>query len=72
MEEINNALEMLKGCDITLMYGFQAEPTELEDNNLNRIGTLKKHIINRSVSRITLPAIPIWHYISRLLRWGLA
>lgn len=42
MEEINNALEMLKGCDITLMYGFQAEPTELEDNNLNRIGTLKK------------------------------
>lgn len=42
MEEIDRALEMLKGRDITLMYGFQAEPTELEDNNLNRIETLKK------------------------------
>lgn len=42
MEEIDNAVELLKGCDIALMYGFQAEPTELEDNNLNRIGTLKK------------------------------
>lgn len=40
--EIAGALEMLKDCDITLMYGFQAEPTEIEDNNLSRIVTLKK------------------------------
>lgn len=38
--EIVEALEILKGCDVTLMYGFQAEPTEVEDNNLNRIQTL--------------------------------
>ena len=41
-EEIEKALEILNGCHITLMYGFQAEPTETEDNNLNRIQTLKK------------------------------
>lgn len=41
-EEIAHALEILKECDITLMYGFQAEPTEIEDNNLNRIRTLIK------------------------------
>jgi N,N'-diacetyllegionaminate synthase len=47
-EEIDKALEILDGCHITLMYGFQAEPTETEDNNLNRIQTLKK-IYNRPV-----------------------
>lgn len=42
LEEIERALEILEGCNVTLMYGFQAEPTELEDNNLKRIRTLKK------------------------------
>lgn len=41
-EEIKKALEILNGRHVTLMYGFQAEPTETEDNNLNRIRTLKK------------------------------
>lgn len=40
-EEITAALEVLDACDVTLMYGFQAEPTELEDNNLSRIRALK-------------------------------
>lgn len=39
-DEIAATLEMLHNCEITLMYGFQAEPTEIEDNNLNRIRTL--------------------------------
>ena len=42
IEEINVALDVLKGCEVTLMYGFQAEPTEMADNNLKRIETLKK------------------------------
>ena len=41
LEEINRALDILAVCNVTLMYGFQAEPTELEDNNLRRIGSLK-------------------------------
>lgn len=48
LKEISNAVEILKKCDVTLMYGFQAEPTELKDNNLNRIRTLKK-IYNKLV-----------------------
>jgi len=39
-DEVKNALMMLKKCDVTLMYGFQAEPTELDDNNLARISTI--------------------------------
>ena len=41
LEEIKRALDILERCNVTLMYGFQAEPTELEDNNLKRIGSLK-------------------------------
>ena len=41
LEEIKRALDILESCNVTLMYGFQAEPTELEDNNLKRIGSLK-------------------------------
>lgn len=40
LNEIDRALDILNKCDITLMYGFQAEPTQVEDNNLNRIKTL--------------------------------
>lgn len=40
-DEVDRALKILKGCNVTLMYGFQAEPTELEDNNLGRIPLLK-------------------------------
>ena len=39
--EIGEAIEVLKMCDITLMHGFQAEPTQIEDNHLNRLTTLK-------------------------------
>lgn len=41
-EEIAAALEIFDACDVTLMYGFQAEPTELADNHLNRISALKE------------------------------
>lgn len=40
-KEISTALDIFSKCNVTLMYGFQAEPTELQDNNLNRIRTLK-------------------------------
>lgn len=42
LEEIDTALQAFKGCEVTLMYGFQGEPTKLEDNNLNRIKTLRE------------------------------
>lgn len=42
LEEIIRALEVLDSSEVTLMYGFQAEPTEIEDNNLKRIQVLKK------------------------------
>jgi len=40
LDEINRALDIFSECDVTLMYGFQAEPTTIKDNNLNRIRTL--------------------------------
>ncbi len=40
-EEVEKALDILNSCQVTLMYGFQAEPTEIVDNNLNRILTLR-------------------------------
>lgn len=41
-DEIDRALEILKDCEVVIMHGFQAEPTELADNHLNRIRTLKE------------------------------
>ncbi|MBW2559309.1 MAG: N-acetylneuraminate synthase family protein [Deltaproteobacteria bacterium] len=41
-EEIDHALKVLEGCDITLMYGFQAEPTPLGENHLSRIPLLRE------------------------------
>jgi N,N'-diacetyllegionaminate synthase len=41
-DEVSRALDILDKCKVTLMYGFQAEPTEMEDNNLKRITTIKK------------------------------
>ena len=41
MAEIDRAVEILSNSPLTLMYGFQAEPTEMEDNNLGRVATLK-------------------------------
>jgi len=35
--EIDRAVNILKSCDLTLMHGFQAEPTRPADNNLNKI-----------------------------------
>jgi N,N'-diacetyllegionaminate synthase len=40
-QAIEFALDILNGCDVTLMHGFQAEPTLTKDNNLNRIRTFK-------------------------------
>lgn len=47
-EEIATALEILDGCDVTLLHGFQAEPTETQDNNLSRIQSIKKRF-NKSI-----------------------
>lgn len=41
-KEIETAADILSGSPLTLMHGFQAEPTEIGDNHLNRIITLKK------------------------------
>ena len=46
LREINKALEILcrNGAQkITLIHGFQLYPTEVEDTNLLRIATLKRH-----------------------------
>lgn len=48
LKEIETALDIVSRCPVTLMYGFQAEPTEIEDNNLSRIATLKQ-IYNKPV-----------------------
>ncbi|PIQ85203.1 MAG: hypothetical protein COV74_09600 [Candidatus Omnitrophica bacterium CG11_big_fil_rev_8_21_14_0_20_45_26] len=40
-EEIKHALGFLRKCAVTLMFGFQAEPTEIIDNHLRRIPTLR-------------------------------
>ena len=42
LAEIGRALDVLSSCDVTLMHGFQADPTEAEDNNLRRIKTLRE------------------------------
>lgn len=39
---IDVALDILSQNKVTLMHGFQAEPTEIADNNLNRIKTIKE------------------------------
>jgi N,N'-diacetyllegionaminate synthase len=39
--EIDRAVDILKDCDLTLMHGFQAEPTLPADNNLSKINFLK-------------------------------
>ncbi|MBI4135782.1 N-acetylneuraminate synthase family protein [Candidatus Uhrbacteria bacterium] len=41
-DEIDRALAIFKDCEIVIMHGFQAEPTELPDNHLKRISTLKE------------------------------
>ncbi|MCC6278384.1 MAG: N-acetylneuraminate synthase family protein [Oligoflexia bacterium] len=38
---IDRAVEVLGSCPITLMHGFQAEPTDIADNHLLRIKTIK-------------------------------
>lgn len=40
LEEIDRALAALAGCPVTLMVGFQAEPTAVEDNHIARMRTL--------------------------------
>lgn len=39
-QEVERAMNILDACDITLMHGIQAEPTEVADNHLYRIRTL--------------------------------
>jgi len=41
-KEVDRAIELLDGCAITLMHGFQAEPTEIADNHLKRIKALQE------------------------------
>lgn len=40
-DEVGQALKILDSCEVILMYGFQAEPTDICDNNLNRIATIR-------------------------------
>jgi len=47
-DEVEQALKILDRCEVILMYGFQAEPTDINDNNLSRITTIK-NIFNKSV-----------------------
>lgn len=42
LEEIDRAVDILKGTSVTIMHGFQAEPTSLGDNHLNKIKTLRE------------------------------
>ncbi len=46
LDEVDRALDILRGCQVTLMHGFQAEPTKTEDNNLRRIRTLRSKYVN--------------------------
>lgn len=39
--EVEKALDILSGCETALIYGFQAEPTPPEENNLRRLRTIK-------------------------------
>ena len=41
-EEIDRALAILEGCEVTIMHGFQAVPTGLPDNHIRRIVTLRE------------------------------
>lgn len=43
LAEIDRALDALAGCPVTLMVGFQAEPTPVADNHLARMRTLADH-----------------------------
>jgi len=47
-DEVGQALKILDSCEVILMYGFQAEPTDICDNNLNRIATIKS-IFNKPI-----------------------
>ena len=42
LEELDRAIEILKGCDLVLMPGFQAEPNLFSDVELDKIEFLKK------------------------------
>lgn len=41
-EEIQRAMDVLYAADLTLLYGFQAEPTPVDKNNLNKIRLLQE------------------------------
>lgn len=41
LDEVKRAVDLLKGSNIILLHGFQAEPTGIADNNLKRIMTIK-------------------------------
>jgi len=42
LDEVDKALNIFDKCRVILMHGFQAEPTQLRDNNFNRIRTLSE------------------------------
>jgi sialic acid synthase SpsE len=42
-DELAEAVSLLKGKDLVLMHGFQGYPTHLEDNQLARLGWLRRH-----------------------------
>lgn len=44
LDEIENALNLLKNKNIDLLLGFQAYPTENKDNDISRLITLKKYL----------------------------
>jgi len=50
LDELDEMLAtVVEAVDLTLMHGFQAEPTPIEENNLLRIATLKARYPNISI-----------------------
>jgi len=68
-DEVSQALRILEKSEVVLMYGFQAEPTDIGDNNLNRITTINSifkkpvgfqdHTLGNSQLALYLPFIAL-------------
>jgi len=43
LKEFFNRYKIPEKCEVCLMYGYQAEPTPIENNNLNRLKELKNY-----------------------------
>jgi sialic acid synthase SpsE len=48
-EELDEAVQILSSKDLVVMYGFQGYPTALEDNQLARLGALRRRYPDRAI-----------------------